>query len=115
MDDGYEYRVETLASLRDSKALSKMIVKLGEQGWELVDKQSGGLLFGKSRVTFRRPKVGAATHPSETTPRVRPGLTAEQTAALEQIEVDVVIGRISQAEHDVQRAKILEPKKGWWR
>lgn len=51
----YEYRTETLGSLRDSKRVSKLISKLGRDGWELVDKQEGGILFGRARMTFRRP------------------------------------------------------------
>lgn len=52
----YEYKTKSLASLRDSKRLAKMIRKNGERGWEVVDKQEGGILFGRARVTFRRKK-----------------------------------------------------------
>lgn len=52
----YEFKTASLPSLRDSRRLSKLIRKYGKQGWEMVDKQEGGLLFGRATVTFRRPK-----------------------------------------------------------
>lgn len=51
-----EYKTVSLPSLRDSKKVSKLVRKNGEKGWETVDKQEGGLLFGRARITFRRPK-----------------------------------------------------------
>lgn len=52
----YEFRTETVTTLRDSKAVARIVTKMGKKGWELYDKQDGGILFGRARLVFRRPK-----------------------------------------------------------
>lgn len=116
----YEYRTEKLPSLRDSKKLAKLVRKYGERGWELVDKQEGGLIVGSARVTFRRPKPEPSTPapkyayqaPSSAVrmsrEEVAAGYTEEQVRRLNQIKTDVTIGRITQEQYEMIQDQILK-------
>lgn len=97
----YEYRTETLGSLRDSKRVSKLISKLGRDGWELVDKQEGGILFGRARMTFRR----LVSVPTISSVPVDVSTPIENRMAedLERLEVQRATGQIDDVEYQRRR------------
>lgn len=99
----YEYRTEKLATLRDSKKLAKLVTKLGEQGWELYDKQDGGIIFGRARVVFRRPRSTPARVAPE--PRVAAG-DARAANDLESVESAFASGQIDEDEY-LRRRRVL--------
>ena len=100
----YEYRTETLGSLRDSKRVSRLITKLGRDGWELVDKQEGGVLLGRARMTFRRPVVGrvVSTVPVDVSSAVENRIAED----LERLQVQLATGQIDAAEYQ-RRCRVL--------